>query len=467
MSSPDRNLVSRVAESIDYSSPPETSHREDEIPSLAELHRARILRIDQDEARLAAQGCTWYEIKASTLRESDISSIKDKAGLSNLYEVIVPRIDARANHPPVGFHTFYVNQIERGLRFPIPKFITTLCDHLEVSPSQLTPNSFRSLLSLGILLKFHSIPLSTYTLSRENFWGCDMSWRDDAHTLSPSTPEQKPDLTRFLEVIGGRCFNAQQLIEEDLLCFFNFSGKKARLVGDLDDRMTKAEMMEALKEMKAKSKGASSSRTPSKEKWKEPSERKERHKKRRNEEMGTESARVTVPKDPSEEQDGRTNKDPEHQSTEEPYILLDTSAISFVSSPSGPVSLDFIRRLIPDRDFDQVKRTPDLKVLETAGLHFMQSLVWFGEAASRFSKARGEVIMTRRSMDGVLGRHDVLMKQLEEIQTKKNVEKESLSVELESARTEVQALRAQALADMSDDEDLDDSSSGREEASPA
>ncbi|KZV43844.1 GPI ethanolamine phosphate transferase 1 [Dorcoceras hygrometricum] len=209
--------------------------------------------------------------------------------------------------------------------------------------------------------------------------------------------------------------------------------------------MTKAEMMEALKEMKAKSKGASSSRTPSKEKWKEPSERKERHKKRRNEEMGTESARVTVPKDPSEEQDGRTNKDPEHQSTEEPYILLDTSAISFVSSPSGPVSLDFIRRLIPDRDFDQVKRTPDLKVLETAGLHFMQSLVWFGEAASRFSKAREEVIMTRRSMDGVLGRHDVLMKQLEEIQTKKNVEKESLSVELESARTEVQALRAQLI----------------------
>ncbi|KZV24615.1 hypothetical protein F511_06441 [Dorcoceras hygrometricum] len=175
---------------------------------------------------------------------------------------------------------------------------------------------------------------------------------------------------------------------------------------------TKAEMMQALKERKAQSGGASSSRKPSKEKRKEPLERKERRKKRRNEEMGTKSARVTVPKDPSEEQDGRTNKDPEQQSTEEPYILLDTSAISFVSSPSGPVSLDFIRLLIPDRDFDQVKQTPDLKVLETAGLHFMQTLVWFGEAASRFSKAREEVIMTRRSMDGVLGRHDALMKQL-------------------------------------------------------
>ncbi|KZV41686.1 hypothetical protein F511_25509 [Dorcoceras hygrometricum] len=89
MSSPDINLVSRLAESIDRSSPPKASHRGDEIPSSTEAHRARILRIDQDEARLAAQGCTWYEIKASTLTESDISYIKDKAGITSLYESLV------------------------------------------------------------------------------------------------------------------------------------------------------------------------------------------------------------------------------------------------------------------------------------------------------------------------------------------------------------------------------------------
>ncbi|KZV44497.1 hypothetical protein F511_38483 [Dorcoceras hygrometricum] len=164
MSSPDNDLVSRLAESIDRTSPPEVSHREEEIPNSTETHRARILRIDQDEARLAARGCAWYEIKASTLRPSDISFIKDKGGISNLYEVVIPHVHARAHLPPVGFHTFYVNQIERGLRFPIPKFITDLCNHLGISPSQLAPNSFSSLLSLAILLKFYRVPLSTYTL---------------------------------------------------------------------------------------------------------------------------------------------------------------------------------------------------------------------------------------------------------------------------------------------------------------
>ncbi|KZV32041.1 hypothetical protein F511_38967 [Dorcoceras hygrometricum] len=130
MSSPNSSIVREVAESIDLSSISETSHREEGTSSLADPHRARILRIDQDEARLAAQGCTWYEIKAYTLRESDIPLIRDKGGISELFEVVVPRVEARAHRPPVVFHTFYVNQIERGLRFPIPKFITSLCDHL-------------------------------------------------------------------------------------------------------------------------------------------------------------------------------------------------------------------------------------------------------------------------------------------------------------------------------------------------
>ncbi|KZV49509.1 hypothetical protein F511_07630 [Dorcoceras hygrometricum] len=107
-------------------------------------------------------------------------------------------------------------------------------------------------------------------------------------------------------------------------------------------------------------------------------------------------------------------------------------------------SLDFIRHLVPNQDFDQLKGTPDLEVFETVGLHFMQSLAWFGEAASRFSKARAEVIKTKRSYDGVLGRHEALLKQLEEIQTKESVEKESLSAELESARAEAQTYKAQA-----------------------
>ncbi|KZV26890.1 putative cytosolic IMP-GMP specific 5'-nucleotidase, partial [Dorcoceras hygrometricum] len=72
----------------------------------------------------------------------------------------------------------------------------------------------------------------------------------------------------------------------------------------------------------------------------------------------------------------------------------------------------------------------------------VQSLVWLGEESNRFSRAREEVTTTKRSMDGMLDRHEALMKQFEEIQAKKDEEKESLLGELGLSRAEVEALRA-------------------------
>ncbi|KZV44774.1 hypothetical protein F511_34247 [Dorcoceras hygrometricum] len=45
-----------------------------------------------------------------------------------------------------------------------------------------------------------------------------------------------------------KIYNAPELIKEDLLCFFKFSRKGAELVGDLDDRMGKAELVKAMQE---------------------------------------------------------------------------------------------------------------------------------------------------------------------------------------------------------------------------
>ncbi|KZV40485.1 enhancer of mRNA-decapping protein 4-like [Dorcoceras hygrometricum] len=53
--------------------------------------------------------------------------------------------------------------------------------------------------------------------------------------------------------------------------------------------------------------------------------------------------------------------------------------------------------------------------------------------------------MTRGSMDGVLDRHNDLMKQLEDIRAEKDKEKESVLLELEIARAEAQSSKAQAL----------------------
>ncbi|KZV41345.1 hypothetical protein F511_37993 [Dorcoceras hygrometricum] len=127
-----------------------------------------------------------------------------------------------------------------GLKFPILRFITSLCQYLNVSPSQLAPNSYSFLLSLGVLLSFFDIPLTTYVLMQ-------LIQRDNVYTLSPSTPDRAPDLTPFLTSMGDKCYNAPELVKEDLLCHFGFSKKWVQLIGDLAERMGKAAMLKALK----------------------------------------------------------------------------------------------------------------------------------------------------------------------------------------------------------------------------
>ncbi|KZV35407.1 hypothetical protein F511_27910 [Dorcoceras hygrometricum] len=80
------------------------------------------------------------------------------------FEVVLPSPDERAHRPPQGFHSFYINQLEMGLRFPFPRFIAELCHHIKISPKHLAPNSYSFLLSLAILLRYHNLPLVPYVL---------------------------------------------------------------------------------------------------------------------------------------------------------------------------------------------------------------------------------------------------------------------------------------------------------------
>ncbi|KZV32828.1 hypothetical protein F511_20929 [Dorcoceras hygrometricum] len=275
MSSPSTSRVSSAAESIDSASPVSQAGqpwlpRSEELPT-----------------------SPWYEEKSSTLRLSDIDIIKEKGETMGKFEVVIPHPDERAHRPPPGFHTFYMNQIEMGLRFPIPRFIAAFCRHIQLSPSQLAPNSYSFLLALAVLLSYHGIPLIPYILMQlvqvkrlgpgkfylshkgdhsfikgnpsshkgwmsrffyirsdvmRDPWRCEMHWRDSAITIVPQTPDRAPSLTPFLEAMCDKSYNAPELIKEDLLCFFNFSRKGAELVGDLDDRMGTAELVKAMQE---------------------------------------------------------------------------------------------------------------------------------------------------------------------------------------------------------------------------
>ncbi|KZV30466.1 putative galacturonosyltransferase-like 3 [Dorcoceras hygrometricum] len=216
----------------------------------------------------------WYEEKSSNLRLSDIATIKEKGGTMGKFEVVLPHPDERAHRPPPGFHTFYMNQIDMGLRFPLPRFIAALCHYIKISSIQLAPNSYSFLLALAVLLSYHQLPLISYVLmqqiqikrlgpgkfyishkgdhtfikgnpsshkgwmsrffyikcdSMRDPWRCEMSWRDNVFTLTPRTPDRAPSLTSFLEAMRGKSYNALDLIKEDLLCFFKFKQEGGRV----------------------------------------------------------------------------------------------------------------------------------------------------------------------------------------------------------------------------------------------
>ncbi|KZV25202.1 hypothetical protein F511_21920 [Dorcoceras hygrometricum] len=256
MSSPSTSRVGSAAEFIDSASPVSQAG-EPWIPEPEELPTT-----------------PWYEEKASTLKLSDIPIIKDKGGMMGKFEVIIPHPDERAHRPPPGFHTFYMNQIEMGLWFPIPRFIAAFCHHISLSPSQLAPNSYSFLLALAVLLSYHGLPLIPYVLMQlvqikrlgpgkfylshkgdhsfikgnpsshkgwmsrffyakcdvmRDPWKCEMHWRDSAVTIVPRTPDRAPSLTPFLEAMHGKSYSAPELIREDLLCFYKFAGRGSSL----------------------------------------------------------------------------------------------------------------------------------------------------------------------------------------------------------------------------------------------
>ncbi|KZV53286.1 hypothetical protein F511_07580 [Dorcoceras hygrometricum] len=214
MSSPNDSIVSSTAVSLD-GVPPDPEVKEPWLPEQEELSRV-----------------PWYEEKSSNMKLPDIGVIKEKGGTMGKFEVVLPHPDERAHRPPPGFHTFYMNQIEMGLRFPIPRFIISLCHYIKISPSQLAPNSYSFLLALAVLLSYHEIPLIPYVLmqlvqikrlgpgkfyishkgdhafikgnsSSHKVWmsrffyikrdekrnpsKCDISWRDNVFTLTPRT----------------------------------------------------------------------------------------------------------------------------------------------------------------------------------------------------------------------------------------------------------------------------------------
>ncbi|KZV26738.1 hypothetical protein F511_20907 [Dorcoceras hygrometricum] len=213
-------------------------------------------------------------------------------------------------------------------------------------------------------------------------WKCDMSWRDNIFTLTPRTPERSPNLTSFLDAMREKSYNAPELIQEDLLCAFGFSRMGVELVGDLDERMGKAELVKAMQE-EARASGEVG--PPKKAARKRPavsSAEEEAHREKRVKNMGAstsgtrpgESPKMThEPTQPTRASEETRDLPPIITIPEalslargkgpERVLPFDLSKDSLVDSPTGVVATKLICNMVSDRDLPVLKGAEDIEAV--------------------------------------------------------------------------------------------------------
>ncbi|KZV52865.1 hypothetical protein F511_34091 [Dorcoceras hygrometricum] len=543
MSSMDDRVVVEFVQSL--GSPSSSGAVDTSNPPVKASRRKLLARINAEEAILSAEGSPWYEVKASLLQESDKALIRDLSGMSDQYEILIPLPKDRDHLPPEGYHTFYINQLEMGLRFPVPGFIQNLCDHLKVSPSQLTPNSYSSLLALGVLLKFYQAPLSLHLICkltqirqqdvgkfficlkpvfgfikgnpsshkgwmsrcfflrrnvREGIaWYCDMSWSEKPTKRILPPPAQECDPTPFLKVACAKCFNAHDLVRDDLLCHFGFSRKGVVVEGDLADRIMKSYLLEAYKKQEAEASRGSNPppeerakptpeepANPFPEESANPPPAERTKEKRRKSSLGAykkqeaEASRGSNP--PPEERAKPTPEEPANPFPEESAnpppaertkekrrksslggdkhskkkktsssvgfdkeagtSQLEQSSLevsSFIAQPVISTTVAFFRNFVPELDLPVVNLASDKAITEALASNFLQ--FGGGELYRRVSKARETARSSRRSLDEFMVEHNKLMKEIEDVREDSDAEKKSLEQKLAASEASVTRLQ--------------------------
>ncbi|KZV23790.1 hypothetical protein F511_22454 [Dorcoceras hygrometricum] len=439
--------------------------------------RKRLLaKINAEEAILSAEGRPWYEVKASLLQESDKALIRDLSGMSDQYEILIPLPEDRAHLPPEGYHTFYLNQLEMGLRFPVPRFIQNLCDHLKVSPSQLTPNSYSSLLALGVLLKCYQAPLSLhlicnltqirqqdvgkffirlkpefgfikenpsshkgwmsrYFFLRRNVregiaWYCDMSWSEKPTRRILPPPSQEYDLTPFLKAACAKCFNARDLVRDDLL----------------SDRIIKSYLLEAYKKQEAEASRGSNpppeeraNPTPEEPVYPLPEEFANPPHAERTKEKIRKSSSGGDKHSKKKKTSSSVRVDKEAGTSQPEQSSLEVS--SFIAQPVTSTTVAFFQNFVPELDLPVVNSASDKAITEALASNFLQALVWGGELSRRVSKARETARSSRRSLDEFMVEHNKLMKEIEDVRGTSDAEKKSLEQKMAASEASVTRLQ--------------------------
>ncbi|KZV43029.1 hypothetical protein F511_21425 [Dorcoceras hygrometricum] len=168
--------------------------------------------------------------------------------------------------------------------------------------------------------------------------------------LLGTCPEYDP--TAFLNSMSAKCFNAQDLIREDLLCHFGCSRKGIEVEGDLADRIMKAQLLDAFKKQESEASKDSNPRPEErvKEKRKRSSSGSDKHSKKKT------SSTVGV--------DNEARTSPLEQSGIE--------VTYFITCPVTTTTVTFFQNFAPELDLPVVSSASDQAITEALATNFLQ-----------------------------------------------------------------------------------------------
>ncbi|KZV49604.1 lysosomal Pro-X carboxypeptidase-like [Dorcoceras hygrometricum] len=297
---------------------------------------------------------------------------------------IIPGTEERAQCSPRGFHTFYINQLEMGLRLPLPRFIAALCQHIKISPSQLE----RPL----ELIKEDLLCLCGFIRKGVELFG-DLDERMEKAAMLKALEEAEEDSS-------GAAATPTKVVKKS---------KPSTPVEKEARRQRKKKGASTLEARPTPTTEKSRSSTP-------PIPTTEEH--------PDPMPVITIPKVSS------PKRGPTKETGPGRAPALNFLEDSLVVSPFGAVATRFLCHIALGRDIGRLSGTSNLEALGLFSANLASAMAWGGEMIKLLTRAQREVNITRRSFDEAMGHHSELVAELEELEATRAQEKEALEAQI-------------------------------------
>lgn len=108
----------------------------------------------------SSESGVWYESLVSLFDKEGRVTLRSQYKVPRTFKIKVPKCHHHPSRPPLGYRTFFLAQLEGGLRFPVPEFFENVAEYFEIPLNQLAPNFFRLLCAAYLVFKVYDIPLN-------------------------------------------------------------------------------------------------------------------------------------------------------------------------------------------------------------------------------------------------------------------------------------------------------------------